>query len=612
MNNRPVKILILNHENEDSKPIRDRLISPPGVEIEVEEKKDNPDSTQTAALIKAGNYDLVLVNENAAGSIFKLICQDKEFSQGKPIFYIGGTVETYLDREIKGIEFSGVVAVAKDGKIILNKAYGEANRENKQLNTPDTQFNIASIMKSMTALGVIRLVEDELKKQHIDKDNIYKTPIRDLLPSNHPYAKYFKDFTLHELLTHTSGLSDSLLFEPYFGGKEVNFSEAKDFVTHSSELFQEQKLENRGQFRYCNYNYFLLGIAIEALSGKNYYEFIRDQILLPAGMTHTQPQRSSPSAAVAYPSDSKLSFETIPSWLSDMTMDDKDAKLNGIAVNSCKLLGKVQSLIKENPAYTYVRKLQVEYAEKLKTTDEKGYAALRTEFKDKLDKGYAMLCSKDDAGHFFIKPELLELKQALDQNFFALARWLRENPESSANAQKLRSLLEAAHDSFIFPMEVLGSIQVNLSIGHPAGCWFSTADDLVKLHAAMFNEHGALNKYAKIAVSPVMTMPAGSDDNYRYGICTGVHGTGHSGSAAGVDTKAFTFREQNTSIITLSNERSFDHSSPKMALFRDLEYLLVNGPVRYLDTSMTPQEKLLADIVEIHQRNNPDSSLRMG
>ena len=99
-------------------------------------------------------------------------------------------VQAYVDQGL----FSGTVLVAKEGNILLCKAYGMANYELDVPNTVDTKFKLASITKQFTAMAIMQLQE------------MGKLDVQD------PLSKYIPDYpngdkiTIHHLLTHTSGI----------------------------------------------------------------------------------------------------------------------------------------------------------------------------------------------------------------------------------------------------------------------------------------------------------------------------------------------------------------------------------------------------------------------
>jgi CubicO group peptidase (beta-lactamase class C family) len=177
--------------------------------------------------------------------------------------------------------FSGVVLVTIDGQVVLHEAYGLANRSDRIANTRDTRFGTASITKMFTAVAVARLVQDGLLT--------FDTPIRDCL--GEASGKIDSRVTLHHLLCHTSGIGDyydekdradgyarvweetplyrmrrPVDFLPLFASKPAQFSPGERFV-------------------YCSAGYILLGLAVEAASGRSYHDFVRQCVFARAEMT---------------------------------------------------------------------------------------------------------------------------------------------------------------------------------------------------------------------------------------------------------------------------------------------------------------------------------------
>jgi len=620
-----VKILLLDHEHAESKEIQAHLEAirkqlPTGVQIEIEQRFENVNPAVTTATIKEGDYDFALIGENVTTSIWKLIQESADFSE-KPIFYLAGKIESVLDREIKQSGFSGTVAIAKDYQPLLRKGYRESNREGKDQNSPETQFNIASIMKTITALGVVRLVEE----RKLDKDkNIYNFPIRELLPKSFPKPEVFRDFTLHELLTHTSGLTDQTIFEsysgfePFYGGSEVSFSNVEDFVYNAAPLYQKQELEGRGKHQYCNYGFFLLGLAIQAISGQDYYQFITDNVLKPAGMSHTTPRRL-PDTAVPFMAESTLSLAEQPTWLESMTHDESDPMLNLIAINALDLFKKVKNFISDNEEnIKLIHALFSEYQTKLKSIQsEEDNISLRKDFTKKLDHAYSLFCesaSKDSHfqfKHSELKSQIIKSDRILRQWLDTHKEWVQNNADKKDQADEVKKQKEliakaeqlmkitgpnGVYNHLSWPLQVLGGIQINLSIGHPAGCWFSTVDDLLKFHQALWKEDGALHQYAVQLLKPKEAKEFG----YGYGIIVSNRPgaeLGHTGSAPGVRTSCFTYPKKGITLALLAND------DRQQNLQFDIEHFFIHEKVKYLDLSITPDPRktLLDDIAAMHK-----------
>ena len=104
-------------------------------------------------------------------------------------------IDDYLNSSVAN-GYSGSVLVAKDGEVILSKGYGWANRAEKVPNSPSIIFNVGSVTKQFTAAAILKLME-EGKLAMSDKIKMYfpKAPLDK------------QDITIHQLLTHTSGIS---------------------------------------------------------------------------------------------------------------------------------------------------------------------------------------------------------------------------------------------------------------------------------------------------------------------------------------------------------------------------------------------------------------------
>jgi CubicO group peptidase (beta-lactamase class C family) len=172
-------------------------------------------------------------------------------------------------------DFSGTILVAHNDKIIEQRAYGLSSIEFNVKNITDTKFNIASITKLFTAVATLQLYEQGKLNLNI--------PIGQYLP-DYPNKVVRDSVTIHQLLTHTSGLNNF-----YPAGldkmKSLEYKEISDFVP----LFVNEALLSKPgtKYDYSGTGYVILGLIIEKVSGENYYNYIRQNILNPAKMINT-------------------------------------------------------------------------------------------------------------------------------------------------------------------------------------------------------------------------------------------------------------------------------------------------------------------------------------
>lgn len=175
-------------------------------------------------------------------------------------------VNVFKDKNGPGGEF----LVSKGGKIIYQKSFGKANLELDVNLTSENIFQIGSITKQFTAISILILEE------------------KGKLSVNDPVSKYIPDYplgdkiTIHNLLTHTSGIKDFTKMKSLrdISQKEITPKMMVDFFKNEPVDFAPGE-----KFDYNNSGYVLLGYIIELVSGEEYEEFIQKNIFDKAGMT---------------------------------------------------------------------------------------------------------------------------------------------------------------------------------------------------------------------------------------------------------------------------------------------------------------------------------------
>ncbi|RLQ92435.1 class C beta-lactamase-related serine hydrolase [Falsibacillus albus] len=188
-------------------------------------------------------------------------------------------IDTWIQKKSKEHNLSGVVYLKQDKQVLSKSAFGFANRAEEQMNTVDTRFGIASGCKLFTAVGICQLVEKGILT--------FETLLVDCLDIDFPH--FDKRITVHQLLTHTSGVPDYFDeeimedFEDLWKTCPVyQMKEPIDFLP----LFQtkEMMFQPGEKFHYNNAGYILLGLIIEQQTGKNFSEFIESEIFCRCGM----------------------------------------------------------------------------------------------------------------------------------------------------------------------------------------------------------------------------------------------------------------------------------------------------------------------------------------
>ena len=183
--------------------------------------------------------------------------------------------------------FSGVVRVDGPERIEVVRAYGLADRAHGIPNAPDTQFGIASGTKGLTALVVMRLVEEGV----LD----LTTTARSLLGADLPLVD--ERVTIEHLLAHRSGIGDYLDeeldqdFSDYLMPVPVQQLATTEAYVGVLEG-HPQKFVPGERFGYCNSGYVLLALIAERAAATSFYDLVHDLVCAPAGMADTAFLRS--------------------------------------------------------------------------------------------------------------------------------------------------------------------------------------------------------------------------------------------------------------------------------------------------------------------------------
>ncbi|QQO22722.1 beta-lactamase family protein [Bradyrhizobium diazoefficiens] len=192
------------------------------------------------------------------------------------IDYIGSWIEFQLTT----IQQPGViVAFAHRGEVVAEHAFGLANLDSGERLTPRHRFRIASHSKSFTSAGIMKLREQ--RKIRLDDT------IGQYVAGLHPHVA---DTTIVQMLSHSAGLTrdgaDSGQFidrRPYLDAKEL-----------LAELRLPTAIEPGTRFKYSNHGFGLIGLVIEAVTNEPYSDWIKREIIEPAGLRETEPDAPLP------------------------------------------------------------------------------------------------------------------------------------------------------------------------------------------------------------------------------------------------------------------------------------------------------------------------------
>ncbi|MFB4301136.1 serine hydrolase domain-containing protein [Actinomadura sp. NTSP31] len=198
----------------------------------------------------------------------------------------GGQFDRLVAQQAAKDQFSGTVLLANRGRTVLSRSYGMADKERSIRNGPDTIFSVGSITKVFTGVAVAQLAEagkiayDGRLGAYLDG---FPTEVAD-------------EITVHQLLTHTSGMGDYRQDVPGYEQAEATWTSAEQVMDGTLASIRKTKLHftpGTGHL-YSNSAYVTLGAIVAKVSGMPYFDYVRRHIFAAAGMKasdfYTQPQ----------------------------------------------------------------------------------------------------------------------------------------------------------------------------------------------------------------------------------------------------------------------------------------------------------------------------------
>jgi len=185
------------------------------------------------------------------------------------------SIDQWLSHLHRAGKFNGTVLLAKNGEVIFENHYGWIDYQGTEQINNHSAFNLASVSKHFTAMGIVLLKNQAL----LDYD--------DLLGKHIPELDFYQGVTLRHLLHHTSGIPDYMKLV-------MKHKDTDELLTTGGmvKLFVDLKpdlnFESGAKFQYSNTGYVLLSEVIERVSGQTFAEFMSKRIFVPLGMNDTQ------------------------------------------------------------------------------------------------------------------------------------------------------------------------------------------------------------------------------------------------------------------------------------------------------------------------------------
>src|SRR5262245_8767248 len=165
-----------------------------------------------------------------------------------------------------------VAAILRDGRVVETFAWGGADCAGGGTADPFASYEIGSISKHITAVAVLQLWE----RGQVDLEAPVGNYLNDI-----PEA--WRAVTLHQLLTHTSGVPD------YEEAGGYGVYETQPTPAQVYDIVDDRPLafEPGTRWHYSNTGYFLLSQVVQRVSGERFGDYLRNHLFAPLGMEHT-------------------------------------------------------------------------------------------------------------------------------------------------------------------------------------------------------------------------------------------------------------------------------------------------------------------------------------
>ncbi|MEV6164950.1 serine hydrolase [Streptomyces sp. NPDC052052] len=199
---------------------------------------------------------------------FNIVCEKRE---ADPV------VDTMVTRFMNLHQIPGMaIAVSQYGKLVYSRGYGFGDQTGRTPATPNTLFRVASCAKPITAVAVLRLVEQNQLKL---SDHVFGT--NGILSQYVTADTRAHSITVEDLLHHTSGGWPNDDSDPMFSNYSMSRDELITWTLGNTSL----RHDPHTTFMYSNFGYCLLGRIIEKITRQTYEHHVQTAILAPCGIT---------------------------------------------------------------------------------------------------------------------------------------------------------------------------------------------------------------------------------------------------------------------------------------------------------------------------------------
>lgn len=183
----------------------------------------------------------------------------------------------------------GQLAITYQGRLVYNRGFGYADTTTQTLVQPNHIFRLASVSKPVTSIAILKLVENGLVELN---DTVFGASgiLNDVVYQDILDPRVY-DITVEQLLRHEGGWDRDVSGDPMFNAYNIatamGVTSPPDASTIIQYVISEMMLDFTPgtDYKYSNFSYAVLGRIVEKISGQTYENYVRNELLIPLGIT---------------------------------------------------------------------------------------------------------------------------------------------------------------------------------------------------------------------------------------------------------------------------------------------------------------------------------------
>jgi CubicO group peptidase (beta-lactamase class C family) len=232
------------------------------------------------------------------------------------------------------------VAVSQGQTLVYQQSFGISDVQTGEKLTDSHLFRIASVTKPLTSTAIFSLVQGNLARL---SDTVFgENGVLGSTYGGQPYEKYVEQITIEHLLTHTAGGWPNDSADPMSRFRDLSHDELISWVIHNMPLAARPGTH----WAYSNFGYCVLGRIVKKLSGQEYDEYVRTQILLPCGITDMTIGGNTPRERL--PNEVRYYGQSENPYSVNVRRMDANGGWLGTAVDLVQFASQIHKVLKSN------------------------------------------------------------------------------------------------------------------------------------------------------------------------------------------------------------------------------------------------------------------------